>query len=125
MESKRKRIIYVATTKELLNMSYYRRLWLAARNISIPRRAWLDELANTLRDFNGNVIHRSGIPYDLPLVDEIFGDDYDMRWLGYYLQPDKIGKSPKSISRKLERLRLIVGLALRTAGSKRLSYSLK
>ena len=107
MESKRKRVIYVATTEELRNEHYYRRLWMAVRNISIPRRAWLDELSNTFRDFQGNAIHRSGLPYALPLVDEVFGDDYDMRWLGYYLQPDSNDNYPKSQSRKMERLRLL------------------
>lgn len=107
MQSKRKRVIYLATNEELLKESYYRRLWMATRSISIPRRNWLDEIADTLRDFDGVIIYRSGKPFAIPLVDEIFGDDPDMRWLGYYLKPKKGGALPQSKSRKLERLQLL------------------
>jgi len=91
----------------ILSKHYYRRLWLAIKNISIPRRAWLDELANMIRDFDDVIYTTDGQPYTLPLVDEVFGDDLDMRWLGYYLVPDNTGKSPRIKSRKVERLQLL------------------
>ena len=91
----------------LLSEHYYRRLWLAVKNVSIPRRAWLDELADLVRDYDGVIYTHDGLPYDPPLIDEVFGDDFDMRWLGYYLLADANGDSPKMKCRKLERLQLL------------------
>ena len=102
-----KRVTTVATTAELKNYHYYRRLWIAARNLELPRRRWLDEIAACFRDYQGDVIYASGDPYPIPLVDDIFGDDPDMRWLSYYLGTDESGKEPRSVSRKLERVQLI------------------
>lgn len=100
-------VVYVATHSELMRKSYYRRLWIAARNLHIPRRAWLDEIADTLRDFDGMILYRSGIRYNIPDIDEVFGDDPDVRWLGYYFLADQYHKYPKHKSRKLQRLELI------------------
>ena len=104
---KNKRVIVVATQSELMNEHYYRRLWLAARNLSIPRRGWLDEIASCFCDFRGKIIYRSGEPYPIPLADDVFGDDPDMRWLSYYLNADESGTTPRTISRKIERIQLI------------------
>lgn len=91
----------------LLSEHYYRRLWLAVRNVKITRRDWLDEIADLLRDYDGCIFTPRGHPYEPPLVDEIFGDDIDMRWLGYYLKPDITGYYPRIRSRKIERLQLL------------------
>jgi len=82
-------------------------LWLATKNSDAPRRVWLDELANTFRDFNGEILTPDGQPYHLPFIDDVFGDDYEMRWMGYYLKPDVSGLHPNSKTRKVERLQLI------------------
>ncbi len=100
-------VVYVATRSELVRKSYYRRLWIAARNLKVPRRAWLDEIADTLRDFDGMILYRSGIRYNVPDIDEVFGDDPDVRWLGYYFLADASHKYPRHRSRKFQRLQLI------------------
>lgn len=102
-----KPIITLTPLSELLSEPYYRRLWLAVRNTEISRRNWLDELANTFRDFEGTFETENGRPFELPLVDDVFGNDDDMRWLGYYLKPDATGLFPFSYSRKIERLQLL------------------
>ncbi len=101
-------IIYVATAEELLSRSYYCRLWMAARNISIsiPRRSWLDAIADAIRDYKGLICHTNGKPYQVPCIDTVFGDT-SMRWLSYFLLPDDTGRLPKMKTRKVERLRLI------------------
>lgn len=99
--------IVVAAKAELMSEHYYRRLWIAVRNVRIPRRAWLDEIADTFRDFNGIIIYRSGEIFPMPFVDDVFADDLDMRWLSGYLKPDQSGYHPLIISRKLERVQLI------------------
>lgn len=99
-------VVYVATDAELRNEHYYRRLWMAMRSREIPRRDWLDELANTFRDAEAEFCYRSGKPYELPDIDDIF-DDPDMRWISAFLQPGADGEMPASRSTKLERLRVL------------------
>ncbi|OHU89203.1 MULTISPECIES: hypothetical protein [Pseudoalteromonas] len=107
MHTKSKRdVVFVATDQQLNKKSYYRRLWVATRNIDLPRRLWLDEIADTLRDYHGLICHYNGRRFNVPVIDEVFQDS-DMRWLSYFLSPDSSGLSPKMHVRKLERLRLI------------------
>ncbi|GJM04769.1 MAG: hypothetical protein DHS20C09_07600 [marine bacterium B5-7] len=102
-----KRVIVVATNAELLNEHYYRRLWIAARNLQLPRRRWLDEIAECFLRFNGSIVYASGQSFPIPLVDDVFGDDPDMRWLSYYLKADLAGMRPHTVSRKMDRIQLI------------------
>ena len=107
MKSRIKHSIRLTNPAMLLSEHYYRRLWLAVRNTDIARRDWLDELADTFRDYDGMILTATGLPYELPFIDDVFGDDLDMRWLGYYLKPDITGFNPRTRCRKLERLQLL------------------
>ena len=102
-----KRVIIVATKAELLSEPYYRRLWIATRNVGISRRDWLDEIADCFRDYDGLSRYPSGEPYPIPFVDDVFGDDPDVRWMSDYLATDESGLSPRTITRKMERVQLI------------------
>ena len=107
MLCKEKRVVFVATDSEILNEHYYRRLWIAAKNVDISRRDWLDEIADCLRDsYDVKILYQSGEPYSIPYVDDIFEDD-DMRWMGHFLQANPCGNFPRTRSRKLERVKLI------------------
>lgn len=97
----------LTTPSILLSEHYYRRLWMAVKNVSLPRRAWLDELADLIRDYDGEIYTEDGYHYDIPMIDDVFGDDSDMRWMGYYLLPDDTGHAPRMKSRKVERLQLL------------------
>jgi len=99
--------IVVASTEIFASGHYYRRLWIATRNISIPRREWLNEIADALRDYDGMILDEYERRFCIPLVDEVFGDDPDMRWISYYMRPDNSGDHPVSKSRKFKRLQLI------------------
>ena len=108
MLKKNKRVVRVATMAELTNQHYYRRMWMAVKNVDIGgRRKWLDELAACFRDYECEIVYPSGQPFPLGDIDEIFGDDPDVRWLGYYLRSDPTGTQPKAMSRKLERIRIL------------------
>ncbi|MEW8626262.1 MAG: hypothetical protein AB2551_10960 [Candidatus Thiodiazotropha sp.] len=108
MFCKNKRLVVVATDAELLSEHYYRRLWMAAKNVPVSRRGWLEELANCLRDTGDvSIRHPSGQPYTIPYVDELMGDDPDNRWMSGFLRSDPTGTWPRARSRKLERVRLI------------------
>lgn len=100
-------LIYVATDHQLMDETYYRRLWLAVRNIDIPRRDWLDVLANTFRDYEGELLWETGHSYDLPDIDDTFNNDIDMRWFGYFVRANDTGLEPASRTFKLERLRIL------------------
>lgn len=103
-----KRVVIVATDAELLSEHYYRRLWMAARNIKISRRKWLDVLADCLRDSHDlDIRYPYGEPYEIPFVDEAMGDDHDNRWMSDFLRSDPSGSKPSARSRRLERVRLI------------------
>lgn len=107
MDYKQRATVFVATKSELKQNIYYRRLWMATRSIIIPRRQWLDEIADTLRDFDGIILTANRKQFDIPNIDEVFGDDPDMRWMGYYLQPDSTGQYPKMRTYKIKRLQII------------------
>ena len=107
MNQRKKKIYYLTPPETLLSEHYYRRLWLAVRNLGIPRREWLDVLADRLRDNDGCIMDEDGNEYEFPFVDDIFGDDPSMRWAGYYLLADESGTTPKTKSRKIERLQLL------------------
>lgn len=99
--------VFLATDEELSDTHYYLRVWLAARNISIGRRAWLDEIADAFRDFDGTIWAPDGKVFEVPLVDDVFGPDQEMRWMSDYLRPDNTGLHPDQFSSRLDRVRLI------------------
>lgn len=105
----RKRIIIVATNRELSNEHRYKRQWVATKNLiathDFSRRGWVDFCINCYRDTYGRVDFRwsSGMAYILPEWDILFPDS-DCRWLSYYLQECK--GEPKSHSPLYSRLRV-------------------
>ena len=107
MDREPQSVVCVCTDAALKDKNYYDRLWRAARSLNIPRRRWLDELADCFCAFRGQVRDSSGAPYEIPMIDEAFGDDMDCRWLSYYLKADKTGRKTGSKSSMYERLRLI------------------
>lgn len=107
MLSRANRTIKVASTTELMSRPYYLRMWLAARNLRMPRRAVLNAISDSFLSDDFYVIYPSGEPYPIPDIDEVFGNDPDMRWLSVFLLADITGENPRHFSRKIERLRLL------------------
>lgn len=97
-----KRIVIVATDQELRDPHYYKRLWLAARNMH-SRRRWLDVIADTLYNFDGDILNSDGTPWEMPDIDDIFGDP---RWFSTWFEVGPDG-GPRRNVRDIERLRLI------------------
>lgn len=102
-----KRIIIVATNRELANEHYYRRLWIAIRNLSdeFSRRQLVDHCIAYFRDVSRLVNFQwpNGMPYVPPDWDTWF-NDLDARWLSYFLQ--ELNGSPKMRSHLYSRLRV-------------------
>lgn len=105
MNTQRKRVVVVATTQELRNSVYHRRLWMAVRNLGISRRKLMDQIAATLYDFEGEIVWPIGWAYRLPDVDELF--DLDGRWISLWLEA--VNDAPKRIPRpsSVEKLRVL------------------
>lgn len=102
-----KRIIIVATNRELAGEHYYKRLWIAIRNLSeeFSRRKWVDCCIGYFRDMDGAVEFQwpNGTPYLPPDWDNLFSDA-DARWLSFYLE--EFNGSPKMRSNLYSRLRV-------------------
>jgi len=105
----RKRVIIVATNRELASEHYYIRLWMAMKNLSeihgISRRQWMALVIACFRDAYGSVEFQwpNGIPYVLPEWDVLF-KDLDGRWISIYLAG--CNGCPKSRSHIYGRLRV-------------------
>lgn len=105
----RKRVIIVASNKNLADEHQYRRRWIAIKNIlqmlGISRRQWIDLCIASFRNAYGLVEFRwpNGLPYVRPDWDVLFPDP-DARWLSYYLEG--CNGCPKAHSHLYGRLRV-------------------
>ena len=105
-----KRVILVATNKDLADEHYYRRLWITMRNLSdmydISRRQWVSLSIATFRDASESLELRwpNGMPYVPPDWGVCFKDG-DARWFSYYLEEGCNG-SPKRRFKLFSRLRV-------------------
>ena len=107
----------VPTDAELKNEHKYRQQWIVLRNVmtknpaeKISRRKLLDEMSLAFANHYHlyDIQHINGATFELPLcLDEVFGNDADMRWLSDYLAHDNSGLSPRRMSKKIMRLRII------------------
>ena len=102
MLTQTKQIIVVASKAELTSSVYTRRLWLAARNMNIPRRQWPNVIADAIYNFRGNILLSDGRLWPVPDVDYVLGDP---RWISLYFE-ESDGK-PRREVRLIERLRMI------------------
>ena len=100
-------MVMVATRQELQNKHYYNRLWITSRNLKIGRRKWLDEISLAFFRYQGTILNSNGTAFVIPDIDTVFGDDPDMRWLSYYFKADETDKTPRTVSRKFQRVQLI------------------
>lgn len=105
MQLQVKRVVRVASDAQLLNRHYRRRLWMAARNMGISRRKWLDELADVIYNFDGEILYPNGTKWDISDIDidEIMGNS---RWMSAFLEKNNNGE-PCRETPLIERLRII------------------
>lgn len=110
--------VTVLLDRDLVNRRIYRELiWRPARRFNEDlrsRRSWLNALT-LLYDFEHALFWPNGSRYEVPEVDSVFTDP-ENRWMSAFLAADDTGESPRSYSRKLDRLRLIA-LYCRLAGA--------
>lgn len=98
--------IFVGSKEELNDPVYEARMWLAARNESLSRRAFIDDIAKTIYRYKGLLICReTNFLWPIPDVYETMGEDG--RWLSYYFQEVDGRPKQKPSHSTLERRRLI------------------
>jgi len=103
MRYKKKRIVFVTEAEKFKNPHRKKHLWMATRNMKISRRTWPDEIADTIYNFDGDIMVGNGMRWPIPDVDKVLGDS---RWFSYYFEEDDEGE-PRREVRLIERLRLI------------------
>ena len=79
-------VITVATLPELLRHSHFQRLAIATAALEFSRRKLIDEIADVLYEFEGELVWPDGRPFDLPDIDEAFGGDGSFRWLSDFIR---------------------------------------
>lgn len=102
MLKKYKKVITVASDKELTNPHYNQRLWLAARNMPISRRQWLDVMADAIYEFEGEIRSTDGALWPIPDIDDVMGDP---RWISLYFE--ELDGKPRRAVKLIERLRML------------------
>ncbi|MDI4665382.1 hypothetical protein K9U40_13740 [Xanthobacter autotrophicus] len=76
--------IIVPTMAELLRPSRFRRLAIATAALDIPRRKLPDVIADSLYGYSGVILRADGSPYELPDIDDVFGNDGSFRWISAF-----------------------------------------
>lgn len=104
---KRPAPIIVATDAQLQRRSHIRRLAMATVSLGYSRRLLINVMADTLYHYDGAIIWRDGRPYDLPEIDDVFGDDPSFRWLSSFLKFAVEPPRQAAQTRVIERLRMI------------------
>lgn len=78
------RLIIVPTREELLRPSRFRRLAIATAAQGIPRRKLPNVLADSLYSYPGEIFRADGSPYEIPDIDDVFGNDGSFRWVSAF-----------------------------------------
>lgn len=78
------RPIVVPTKEELLRPARFRRLAIATAALDIPRRRLPDVLADSLYGYTGVILRADGSAYELPDIDDVFGNDGSFRWISAF-----------------------------------------
>lgn len=118
--------VVVATDKQLLRRSYFHRLAMATKALSMPRREIPNWIADTLFNFNGRIIWPNGHPFEISdtAIDDAFFNDGSFRWLSDFMGFADEAPRQAPQRRLLARLRLI-DLAFRIAYPDRASLIAK
>lgn len=101
------RTVSVATDAELRRPSHFQRLAIATAALEVSRRKLPDMIADAIYGFEGQIIWPDGTTYDLPYIDEAFGDEGTFRWLSDFIKFAVVPPRQVPQRRVLERLRLI------------------
>lgn len=99
--------LMVGSDAELSEPWRFLRLAIATAALEVSRRKLPDLIADAIYGFEGRIVCRNGTPYDLPDIDEAFGNEGTFRWISDFTRFAE--KPPRQVPQRrvLERLRLI------------------
>lgn len=98
--------IYLETNQQLNDPVFDNRLWLATRNIDMPRRPFLDDVATSIYDYKGRILYKRNFIWPKPDIYEVFGG-IDGRWISYYIKEVNGRPRHKPRPSTLERRRIL------------------
>ncbi|WP_072377306.1 hypothetical protein [Hyphomicrobium sp. NDB2Meth4] len=101
------RVIRVASDTELRRRSHFQRLAIATAALEVSRRGLIQLMADTLYEFQGSILHPNGAPYEVPDIDDAFGNDGSFRWVTDFIRFAEEPPRQLPQARIIERLRLI------------------
>ncbi len=99
--------IVVATNEQLQRRSHVQRLAIATLALGHSRRVMINVIADVLYHYHGDLFWPDGVPYDLPEIDEVFGNDPTFRWVSAFLNFAVETPRQATQERVIERLRMI------------------
>lgn len=99
--------ITVASDRQLRRRSHFQRLAIATAALEVSRRELINVIADALYKFEGAIVHPNGGPFEVPDIDDAFGNDGSFRWVSDFIRFAE--EPPRQIpqARIIERLRLI------------------
>ena len=102
-----KRVVVVASDTELRRRAQYQRLAIATAALEVSRRELIDEISDVLYGFDGQVLNPNGSAFEMPDIDDAFGNDGDFRWVSDFIRFAEQPPRQRPQARVLARLRLI------------------
>lgn len=80
--------VVVATDGQLRSVAHANRLAISAVALGLSRRKFADELALVIYGFEGDIVSANGSRFEIndTLIDDVFGDDQDFRWISDFLK---------------------------------------
>lgn len=101
------RRVYVASDRQLKRKSHFQRLAIATAAMDVSRRELINVLSETIYNFEGHLLWPEGDVYEVPDVDDAFGDDGSFRWVSDFIRFAETPPRQVPQGRIVERLRLI------------------
>lgn len=105
--SDRTRVVVVASDRQLRRRSHFQRLAIATAAMEVSRRELINVISDEIYAFKGKILWDDGRPYDVPDVDDAFGNDGSFRWVSDFIRFAEEAPKQMPQGRIMERLRLI------------------
>ena len=102
------KLIVVACDNELRRPAHFARMAIACANLNVSRRAFINDIANTIYLYQGSIRWPEGPDFTLKdtSIEDAFNDDLSFRWLSDFFRI-RIESQRKPQYRLIPRLRLI------------------
>lgn len=101
------RKVIVATDSQLRSQPYFQRLAIATAALPFSRRRLIDEIADAIYEFEGDIVWPNGMKFEIPDIDDVFGNEGSFRWVSDFIHFAQVTPRQHPQDRILPRLRVI------------------